>query len=348
MKKVILFTENIEPPYDEGIKKNIYNLYVELNKKTDLLVFCKKGFKGKNIQIIRSNKFFYSLKIKSYVDDFKPDTIIYFPFASATFAGYLRMKIISKYYPQAKSVLIALQPKLIFRWQDKFLNYLFPDIGLTPSPKLKENWDKKSLNNKFLSLYTDLNKFKPIESDEKKILLRKKYQLPEKAFIISHMGHLNHGRNLTSLIPLQKEENQIVIVGSSSTPLDSIGPKSLKEKLLKNGIIIIDKYIENIEEIYQLSDLYIFPVVEQNSSIGMPLSILEARACGIPVLTTEFGSIKEKISDDFGSIFYSTPDEFPSVILKIRNKIRGKRHFTNTVANLNKEFLETLYSVIEK
>ena len=33
MKKVILVTEYINPPYDEGIKKTVYSLFLKLNKK---------------------------------------------------------------------------------------------------------------------------------------------------------------------------------------------------------------------------------------------------------------------------------------------------------------------------
>ena len=50
------------------------------------------------------------------------------------------------------------------------------------------------------------------------------------------MGHLNTGRNLEALIPLQNSVSQIVVVGSTSTPKDAVGPATLKHKLLDKGM----------------------------------------------------------------------------------------------------------------
>ena len=47
----------------------------------------------------------------------------------------------------------------------------------------------------------------------------------------------------------------------------------------------------NIEEIYQLSDAYFFPVVAHGNCIDVPLSCLEAAACNIPVVTTRYGEM---------------------------------------------------------
>ncbi|MCD4832944.1 MAG: glycosyltransferase [Bacteroidales bacterium] len=345
MKKVLLVTEYINPPYDEGIKKTAYNIYTELKKEFNVKVYCRRGLENDpNIDIVHVNRLFYNHKMKSSIKNFNADAIIYLPFSSATFASYLRSKIISSYQKSAKSILIALQPKPIKTWQNKLLKCLFPDVGLTPSPDLKKIWDEKKFNAVLLPLFTDLNKFYPIKNSLKKIKFRKKYNIPENAYVIIHMGHLNSGRNLDFLIPLQKAGNQVVIIGSSSTPHDAIGPKSIKKQLQKNGILIIDHYIENIEEIYQLSDLYIFPVIAKSGSIGMPLSILEARACGIPVLTTEYGSIKEKLNSDSDNIFYSKPESFSKTLLEIKKK--NTPTITNSIEKLNLEFFNVLYSSI--
>jgi glycosyltransferase involved in cell wall biosynthesis len=159
------------------------------------------------------------------------------------------------------------------------------------------------------------------------------------------MGHINEERNLKPLIPLQNAGYQVVIVESSSTPRDSIGPMSLRKELLKTGIIILNGYIEHIEEIYQLSDIYVFPVVVKTGSIGMPLSILEARSCGIPVITTEFGSIKHFLDSDFGNIYYSNPKGFLKMTKKVLLDQQTNRQKTNT-PNLNKKHIEIVNKVI--
>ena len=291
-KRVLLITEYLNPPYDEGIKKTVFNLFKYLDEKYNLCVICRYGFDKKNVNVIETNRLFINRKIKHIISNFSPEILIYFPFTSMTFASYLRFFILKKYSKNAKSIIFGLQPKQLNNWQKKIVRFIKPSIALSPSPQLIESWNILGLKSKLLPLYTDLEKFVPLPISQSKSELRKRYNIPTNKYIISHMGHLNEGRNLESLIPLQNAGYQIVIVGSSSTPKDALGSDNLKQKLLDSGIIILDKYIENIEEIYQLSDIYIFPVVGENSSIGMPLSVLEARACAIPVITTNYGRLK--------------------------------------------------------
>lgn len=348
MRKVLLISEVFNPPYDEGIKKTVYNLYDALNSKYELQVICRVGpINIQNVSCISTNKLFVSRKLKAQIVAFGPDTIIYFPFASSTFAGFVRHFIISHFFSSARQIMIALQPKPLKRWQKMMVRFFKPSIVLTPSPLLQDMLNELGIENELLPLYTDLSKFVPINSSSKKSDLRKKYGIASEAYVISHMGHLNEGRNLGSLIELQKSGCQVVVVGSSSTPIDSVGPLMLKLDLERNGIIILDGYIENIEEIYQLSDLYIFPVLAPNSSIGLPLSILEARACGIPVITTDFGSVKYYLGDDHGGIFYSNPNEFSNTMKLVRTEANRTHHETQ-VHKLNEDFMNAMLRNIEK
>ena len=344
-KRLILITEYLNPPYDEGIKKTVYNLFLELDKTYHLQVICRAGFPKDNIQIIQANKLFLSNSIKKIIKGFEPEALIYFPFASATFAGYLRLFVLSVLNKRAENIIIALQPKQLKKWQEQIVKFIRPRFALTPSPQLKAFWDRMNVNNKLLPLLTDLKTFKPLGKESSKTGLRKKYNLPLDAFIISHVGHLNGGRNLKSLIPLQKAGFQILIISSSSTPRDSLQPTNLKQELIDEGIIVLDKYIENIEELYQLSDIYIFPVISQTGSIGTPLSVMEARACGIPVITTDFGSLKHFFDGDYGNIYYSCPQDFILAIEKLR-KDTTRNRLQSKVAQLNNKFYNIIHNSI--
>jgi glycosyltransferase involved in cell wall biosynthesis len=344
-RKVLLITEYIDPPYDEGIKKTVFNLFKALDKKFDLVVICRYGFTKDNIYILKTNTLFIHEKVRTIIREFKPEILLYFPMASMTFASYLRLFVFKKYTGRIKSIIIALQPKVLSNWQKIIVGFIKPSVALTPSILAKGYWDKLKINNKIFPLYTDLNDFRPLADKFMKNKLREKYNIPVDKFVISHMGHLNEGRNLESLIPLQDADNQVIVIGSSSTPKDSLGPYYLKQKLLNSGIIIIDRYLENINEIYQLSDLYVFPVINQCSSIGLPLSILEARACGITVLTTEFGSTKEYLGDDFGGIFYSNPIDFMPVIQTIKDQDFSS--LKTAIADINDKYNQLIFSEIE-
>lgn len=347
MKRVLLITEYINPPYDEGIKKTVFQLFDILSNHYQVKVICRYGSDNyTNIVQVKTNKIFLSLRVNKEIKSFNPDVIIYFPFASSTFAGFIRHFVLSSYKRSARSVLLAMQPKPLKRWQKIIIQLIKPSIVLTPSPLLQSMLDNMKVKNRLLPLFTDLSKFNPIADKDVKQQLRIKYGIKNEAFVVSHMGHLSEGRNLMSLVKLQKAGCQVVVVVSSSTPVDSKGPHSLKLELEENGVVIIDRFIENIQEIYQLSDCYVFPVIEPNSSIGLPLSILEARACGIPVITTDYGSVRQYLGNDFGGIFYSTPEAFVDTICLVKKS--DLQSFQQTKVNgLNEIFIKSINNIIE-
>ena len=129
--------------------------------------------------------------------------------------------VLSFFARNSKINLIALQPKTLKNWQQWIVKHIKPEFALTPSPSLNQFWNKINVKNELIPLLTDLSIFKPLNEKITKMTLREKYDVPIDAFIITHMGHLNEGRNLKSLIPLQKSGYQVLVVGSSSTPKDS-------------------------------------------------------------------------------------------------------------------------------
>ena len=141
----------------------------------------------------------------------------------------------------------------------------------------------------YLKTGVDTQKFVPV-SKEKKDELKEKYGLDSRPVIL-HVGHLNRGRNVAQLMKLDKKY-QILLVLSTLTKNER--DTELENELRKNpNIRIIDEYIPDIEEIYQLSDAYFFPVVEQGKCIDVPLSAMEAASCNKPVITTGYGEMKQ-------------------------------------------------------
>lgn len=96
---------------------------------------------------------------------------------------------------------------------------------------------------------------------------------------------------------------------------------------------------------YQLSDLYIFPVIFEGGCIGIPLSILEARACGIPVMSTEFGGLKEASECMNEGIYYSEYCDFPQKVKSIRENINADFKISN-VKGVNDKFHNVLNEAI--
>ena len=116
------------------------------------------------------------------------------------------------------------------------------------------------------------------------------------------------------------KQYHIVLVVSSVTEAEK--DNSIRKMLEKRGnVTIIDSYLENIQEIYQLSDVYLFPVQEVENCIDVPLSVLEAASCDLPIVTTEYGELTSfKNQEGFFFIYDLSPFSLNKALDKMIHK----------------------------
>jgi dTMP kinase len=76
---------------------------------------------------------------------------------------------------------------------------------------------------------------------------------------------------------------------------------------------VIRRYLPDIERAYAEADVYVFPVTDQLGSIEVPLSVLEARASGVPVVCTRFGALPE-LFPPAGEMVYADPSGFSDAV----------------------------------
>jgi glycosyltransferase involved in cell wall biosynthesis len=137
--------------------------------------------------------------------------------------------------------------------------------------------------------------FHEINDEKIKERVRVKYKLPEKFILAVSMFHPI--RNIETLIKAyklvkqrSKIEHKLVIVGA---PLDHSYFRRLVEMIKSMGIddnVILPGYIkDDLPHVYNLASLFVCPSLYE--SFGIP--ILEAMACGIPVITSNVGAIPE-------------------------------------------------------
>jgi glycosyltransferase involved in cell wall biosynthesis len=348
--RVFYYSEDLSYPFDEGIKKTAKNVLLTLLKSHEVIASTRYGIDDEtlNLQVIRSNKLLVNKVINKRLLSFKPEAIVYLPSASATLPSFLRMRILKSYFPKAKTIMINLQPKTLNLFEKIAVNYIKPNATLTPSSTVENQFKKLKIDVTFFPLYTDLKNFTTYEDSLDKITLRKKYGIPLDKYIITHIGHINYGRNLEALIPLQKGNNQIVVVGSSSTPTDAPKELGLKSKLKEKGVLVLDGYIEDIQEVYKLSDLYIFPVIYEGGCIGVPLTILEARACGTKVLSTDYASIKRVFEGKDHEVVISSHNNFCNEVEKFKkNKQSVTSNGYSIINELNKQFVKKLNKALK-
>lgn len=156
----------------------------------------------------------------------------------------------------------------------------------------------------YLKTGVDTLRFFPVSRDRSREL-KMKYGLDPDKKTVLHVGHLKSGRNIAHLMKLDPQY-QILLVVSTLTKEDQ--DQALRTQLREcANVTILDTFIPDIQEVYQLADIYFFPVLDKSHCIDIPLSVMEAASCGKPVVTTDFGELKE-FTNANGFFFISSFD----------------------------------------
>ena len=315
--KICVISERLSKNFDDGIKNISFNLIKELSKKYKVLGLSEwEELPEYSIKKFKSNRFYISLNLSREIKKFRPNIIFYIPWTSATIRTFFRTKMLKFYKSDAKVVLFAVQPSKYSFFSEKFIPYLAPDLTIVQSKETLKKLKKLGMNVRFIPNGVDLKKFIPVPDTNTKINLRKKWGLPKDKFIILHVGHIEKNRldkNLLESIQKNKQ-NQVLVVGSPHTPQDI----NLLKNLKMIGVEIIPNYIDKIEEIYQLSDCYLFPVISPVACVGIPLSILEAMACNLPIISTKFQGLPLIFKEQKDFLYAETGKEILDAIEKIK------------------------------
>ena len=153
-------------------------------------------------------------------------------------------------------------------------------------------------------------------------LFQIKKELDERKDLVGYIGRLEEGKgvmNFVKAIPLilEKQDNLEFFLGGHGPLSDRIKNElennNLSQKVELKGWISHDKVAEYLNEL----KLFILP----SYSEGLPTGILEAMACGTPVLATPVGGIPDVIKDgETGFIIeVNSPECIAENILKVLN-----------------------------
>jgi len=141
-------------------------------------------------------------------------------------------------------------------------------------------------------------------NSKQRTAIRKKYDLP-KEFCL-YVGDVNWNKNIPSLVKAcQKTELPLVIVGKQAVSKDYNSDhienkdlvwlqKEIKELTINHQSLIIPVGFvptEDLVSLYNLATVYCQPSFDE----GFGLPVLEAMACGCPVLSSNQGSLPEVV-----------------------------------------------------
>lgn len=308
---------------DEGVKNVGINLVDNLSLSETVLSIDIKKFASSIFRI----------------REFDPD-VIHFIIGPSSIFSFIITKFSSFFFKKSTIIISAIQPTRILL--EELIHFLKPDLILVQTETALKRFSAYSIKTDYLPVGVNTDKFHPV-SEENRALLRFKYGFIEDDFIILHVGHITRGRNL-SIFKEISHLGKVVVIGSTTTAVEN----DLRNDLIDHGIRVFTDFIPNIQDFYSIADCYIFPTQSENSCIETPLSVLEAMACNIPIITTKFGSLPRLFSDPPEGFFYfDRSDQLPFIINKIKNEkinIGTRKEVVNYSWNIITDELKNIYS----
>lgn len=290
---MVILSNCLTPIVDEGCRKVAHSLIRRLKQADPASTVVSYESKSDLSDIhICVNKWMLSRKLAALLHK-KNEELLYVPSPAKMLPLAVRVWILSLFAHKGVKVLVSMQfpvgtaAKWLFKLSRAQVIAIANDAYAYYNNVLGENTRR-------LKVGVDADKFAP--APEQRQALRRKYGIPEEKTVVLHVGHLRPERNIEKLLDLDEKFHGVLVVSTQTA--DERDAELRRQLLEKKNITVLEEYLPDIEEIYQLSDVYLFPVVDKHACIASPLSVLEAAACDLPVVMTPFGELKELLNQD--------------------------------------------------
>jgi glycosyltransferase involved in cell wall biosynthesis len=192
----------------------------------------------------------------------------------------------------------------------------------------------------------DVNRFAP---QKHKSTLRSAFGIPLDRFVIGNVGRLDPVKNqktiLRSLRQLRRDgiAPYFILVG------EGVERSELENQVKTLGLdqdVRFVGYSDQVQDLMNCMDVYVQPSYYE----GFSNTILEAMACGVPVLTTDVGGTRDVIESGREGFFFEPEDHgrLASLIARLQNDRAlldemGKDARSRTIKNFSVESTVALY-----
>lgn len=195
-------------------------------------------------------------------------------------------------------------------------------------------------NSKLDAIYNGVSEhFKPITNTKELKRVKDTYHLPDNFFFF--LGNTDPKKNtkgtlkaFSDFLKQTKSTHKLVMLDYNKTELNKLLVE-IKDTHLINHIILTG-YVVNTDlpAIYSQCDLFLYPSLRE--SFGIPM--LEAMACGVPVITSNTSSMPEVSGEAAHIIDPFNPDEITNAIIKILNDEAYRKSLCEKGLERSKQF----------
>lgn len=172
-------------------------------------------------------------------------------------------------------------------------------------------------------------------------LTREKLQIPPDALVLLSVGELNKNKNHCIIIKaislLNKTNIYYLICGQGEQEQTLIN--TAKDLGISKNVRLLG-YIEQIEKIYQLSDIFILPSKRE----GLSVALLQAIASGLPCIASNIRGNVDVITSGYNGFLVENSNEYEyaECIEKLTDNILYNRMSKNIQKSSNKYSLSNI------
>lgn len=315
-KRILLLTRPISPPWDEGSKNFAYTLAKYAGDFEIHLLTCGKvdDLPENVIQhdIYTSSRWDWPQKVRAYIFLLREfflkggnDYDILHSFFTPTKLNVFALKLCLK-NKKIKTIqtLATLRDDLYD--VERLKKIIHADFIITYSDYAKEKLQKIGFDEiKRIYPGIDVNLYSPAPKNPE---LMKRFETNDKDFVINYTGEYVRLGDIDDVIvafsdlakhhPSFKLHLAVRVKNQKDAEKKrEIIAKLKKEKIL-DRVAFIDDGGYTMEEIYDLSDISIFPARTMAGKFDIPLAVIEAMACGKPVIASDLERIKYFLNND--------------------------------------------------
>jgi glycosyltransferase involved in cell wall biosynthesis len=173
----------------------------------------------------------------------------------------------------------------------------------------------------YITNAVDTTRFCPATTAERPSL-RRRLGFPEKKIIVAYTGRLVTYKGLPLLVRvaerLQQEYGDVgfVLIGSGGLDIHNC-ERGLRAYVSANHLgtsIHFAGEVPNVHEYLQASDIFVLPTEED----AFPLALVEAMACGLPVISTPVGGIGQIVTNGENGLLVK-PGDFQQLYDALRH-----------------------------
>lgn len=283
----LLCYQRYNSPYDDIIAKaGIKTIYM----CDDILTWRKKGIIPKIV-----NHYAIYFLTRKYIHELMPD-VIHVHLSLNRYIKFAKPKknthiVYTQHFNLQRLIDIYKRDLKCLRW---IIKKYFSDI-IALDDEMKNKMIQICGTNAVYVLNNgiDISKYqKPIDVIKK----RKELGVSKDAFIIVHIGRFSEEKNHDFIVDVfekikeKRTEAFLICVGRGET--ENKIRRKLESKKLMDCVAILHDRID-IDEILKASNIAIFPSLSE----GIPLSIIEMQAAGLPIIASSEVSETTKISN---------------------------------------------------